>query len=301
MPRNPDLKRIISRVTWGVTKTVAGLILYQVALGAAVATTGGGKSSRTATEAIKNADEISDALFVALNPDQWQSAWQNLRRRGFINSVRGKQYEGAITKLGLEKLQREIKIYQEDRPWDKRIYLITYDIEEEDKDLRNDLRKYLKEIGCVPLQKSTYLTVYNPRGLLRKWAGRRIRIGDILVSDLGPDGSFGDRPLQELIADAYQLSRLNLQYGGFLNEFPAGSKRDSVKKQQAFFSFNSILAQDPQLPFELLPDWWLGDKAFRLYRRIVGDASKLISVSRRPDPERRVEGERSRPSLEPEI
>ena len=219
MARNPDVGRTLSRITWGVTKTITGLILYQVALGVAVATTSGGKSSRTASEAIKNADEISDSLFVTLNPDQWQNAWQNLRRRGLINSIRGKRYEALITKRGLEKLAKGIPVYREERPWDKRIYLITYDIEEEDRDLRNDLRKYLKQIDCVPLQKSTYLAVYNPRGLLRSWLGRKMRTGDILVSDLGPDGSLGDRPLQELAADAYQLTRLSLDYGGFLQEF----------------------------------------------------------------------------------
>ncbi len=273
MARNPDLKRTISRITWGVTKTLTGLILYQVALGVAVATTGGGKSSRTAGEAIKNADVISDSLFIALNPDQWQSAYQNLRRRGLINSIKGKNYEVLITKRGLKKLGEEIPVYQEDRPWDKRIYLITYDIEEEDKELRNDLRKYLKEIGCAQLQKSTYLAVYNPRGLLRKWVGRRMRTGDILVSDLGPDGSLGDRPLQELVADAYRLTKLNLDYGGFLEEFSQADKDSQLQKQQAFFRYSGILAQDPQLPFELLPDWWLGDKAFRLYRRLVGNFS----------------------------
>lgn len=279
MPRNPDLKRTISRVTWGVTKTVAGLILYQVALGVAVATTGGGKSSRTAGEAIKNADAISDSLFVALDPDQWQSAWQNLRRRGLVNSIKGKQYEGLITERGLKRLQQEIPVYQEDRPWDRRIYLITYDIEEEDKDLRNDLRKYLKEIGCAELQKSTYLAVYNPRGLLRTWLGRRMRTGDVLVSDLGPDGSLGDRPLVELVADAFRLSKLNLDYGGFLAEFSQVDENNQLQKQQAFFRYTSILADDPQLPFELLPDWWLGDKAFRLFHQLVGDPLQFTSVN----------------------
>lgn len=274
MGRNPDVGRTISRITWGVTKTITGLLLYQVALGVAVATTGGGKTSRTAGKAIENADSISDSLFVALNPDQWQNAWQNLRRRGLINSIRGKRYEALITKRGLEKLTKEIPGYREDRPWDKRIYLITYDIEEEDRDLRNELREYLKEIDCVPLQKSTYLTVYNPRGLLRQWVGRRMRIGDILVSDLGPDGSLGDRPLQELVADAYQLTRLNLDYDGFLGEFSQIDEPSQLRKQQAFFRYSGILSQDPQLPFELLPDWWLGDKAFRLYRRLVGNISQ---------------------------
>lgn len=281
MPRNPDLTRTINKITWGVTKTLAGLLLYEIALGVAITTTSGSKSARTVKKAARRADEISDSLFVSLDPDQWQSAWQNLRRRGLINSIKGKQYEASITKRGLEKLEQEIPVYQENRPWDKRIYLITYDIAEEDKGLRNSLREYLKEIGGAQLQKSTYLTVYNPRGLLREWLRGELRSGDILVSDLGPDGSLGDRPLTELIAEGYQLTNLNAEYAKFLEEFSRTDKTIQLRKQQAFFCYSSILAQDPQLPFELLPDWWLGDKAFRLYRRIVGDLSQISTATER--------------------
>lgn len=280
MPRNPDLARTISKITWGVTKTLAGLLLYEIALGVAIATTSGSKSAGTVKKATRRADELSDSLFVSLDPDQWQSAWQNLRRRGLINSIKGKQYEASITKRGLKKLEQDIPVYQQYRPWDKRIYLITYDIAEEDKDLRNSLRGYLKEIGCAQLQKSTYLAVYNPRGLLREWLGGKLRSGDILASDLGPDGSLGDRPLTELIAEGYQLAKLNSEYAKFLEEFSRTDKTNQVRKQQAFFCYTSILAHDPQLPFELLPDWWLGDKAFRLYRRIVGDLSQISAATK---------------------
>lgn len=271
MPRNPDLTRTISRITWGVARTLSGLLLYQLALGIAVAGTSGSKSSTTAGKALQEADELADSLFAAFNPDQLQSAFQNLRRRGLINSIKGKRYEAMITKKGLKRLSEEIPVYNEERLWDKRIYLVTYDIEEEDKRLRDDLARYLKKIGAAMLQKSTYMSVYNPRGLLRTWLRNRLRSGDILVSDLGPDGSLGDRPLGELVADAYQLPRLNSEYAGFLEEFPISPKDDPDKKQRAFFSFHSILEQDPQLPFELLPDWWQGDKAYRRYRQIVGD------------------------------
>jgi DNA-binding transcriptional regulator PaaX len=256
------------------------LLLYQIALGVSIMTMSGGRSARTVRKAVRRADDMSDSLFLALDPDQWQSAWQNLRRRGLINSIKGKQYEASITKRGLKKLEQEIPVYQEHRPWDKRIYLITYDIAEENKDLRNSLREYLKEIGCAQLQKSTYLTVYNPRGLLREWLGGKLRNGDILVSDLGPDGSLGDRPLTELTAEGYRLEKLNTEYAKFLEEFSRSDKANQLRKQQAFFCYSSILAHDPQLPFELLPDWWLGDKAYRLYRRIVGDVSSFASTGK---------------------
>lgn len=269
MSRNPDIGRTISRTTWGVTKSLSELLLCQIAFGLAALTTTGGKNSRTAGNIIYNAGEIGEDLVKYFDPEQMQSAFQNLRRKGLIESVKGKLYEAKITKQGLDKLNEITPAYKEDRPWDKRIYLINYDIKETSKNIRDKLRRYLLEIGCVQLQKSTYLTIYNPHGLLKTWIEGYLRSGEILVSDLGSDGSLGDKPLEEIIIEVYGLNQLNAKYADFLHNYPLSSAQNSAVKAQAVFCYQSILQKDPQLPFELLPDWWLGDKAWRRYRNII--------------------------------
>lgn len=269
--RNPDIGRTINRVTWGVTKNLSELLLCQIAFGLAALTTTGGKNSRTAGRIIYNAGEIGEELVKFFDPEQMQSAFQNLRRKGLIESVEGKLYEAKITELGLKKLEEKMPAYKDNRPWDKRIYLVNYDIEEVNKGLRQKLRKYLLSIGCVQLQKSTYLTIFNPRGLLKTWIQDYLQSGEILVSDLGPNGSMGDKPLNEIVIEAYGLNQLNAEYSSFLDNYPPSAKNNSATKTQAIFCYQSILQKDPQLPFELLPDWWFGDKAWRRYRKIISN------------------------------
>lgn len=271
MSKNRELRRLVNKISWGVVETLSGLILYQLALGIAIATTSGGKSSRTASKSIEEADLLSDRLMVEFSPDKLRSAFYQLKRKGLINTIKGKRYEGEVTECGLKKLQQELSDYREERPWDKRVYLVTYDIEEKDWRLRKQLYRYLRQIGCAPLQKSTFISVYNPRGLIQIWRKNHPIFGDILVSDLGPDGALGDRPLPDIVREAYELDRINIKYGEFLRNYPESSKNNSEQRQAAFFSYNAILREDPQLPFELLFDDWLGDRAYRRYRKIVGD------------------------------
>lgn len=272
MGRSIELKRLASRVSWGFVETLSGLLLYQFALGVSLATTTGGKRSGTVSQALEETDQLSDQLFTTFDPSQIKSAFYHLKRKGLIKTIKSKRYEAKITKRGLNQLEQELPQYQEERPWDKRVYLINYDIEEEDSNTRKNLYQFLHEIKCAPLQRSTFLSVYNPRGLLKLWRKDHIPLGDILVSDLGPDGALGERPLEDLVADAYQLTKINIQYAGFLKEFSYSPKNQPAQLLQAFFSFNAILKQDPQLPFELLPNDWLGDRAYQRYRKILGDS-----------------------------
>lgn len=262
---------MVNKISWGVAETLSGLILYQLALGVAIATTSGGKSSKTANKAIEEADLLSDRLMVEFSPDKLRSVFYQLKRKGLINTIKGKRYEAEVTKRGLKKLQQELSQYQEERSWDKRVYLATYDIEEKDRRSRKELFRFLRQIGCAPLQKSTFISVYNPRGLIQTWRKEHPIYGDILVSDLGPDGALGDRPLPDIVRDAYGLDRINIEYGQFLRDYPKSSRNNPEKRQAAFFSYNAVLRQDPQLPFELLFDDWLGDRAYRRYREIMGN------------------------------
>lgn len=268
MGANLELKRAISRLTWGTIDTLGILFLHQLALGTAYVTTPG-RSSGAISSAMSKADLWSDELVSSFERAQLKDCWENLKRKGLIESIKGKRYEIQITKLGIEKLKSKIPTYRTKRPWDKRIYLVNYDIAEKERQLRDRLRDYLKEIGCGSLQKSTYISVYNPRGLLRPWIMEHYLAGEVLVSDLGPDGSLGDKSVTEIIAKAYELDVLNAKYSSFLDGFLGVKDLNNISKNQLAFQFLSILKEDPQLPFELLPDWWVGDRAYRKYKTVI--------------------------------
>ena len=118
----------------------------------------------------------------------------------------------------------------------------------------------MKKLGCGLLQNSVWLTPYNPKNTLRDFIEEKNLSGAIIVSDIGKDGSIGEENIDELIRRVYRLNELNLRYKELINLI----EEKKLNKIQAKFQYLNILQDDPQLPFEILPSDWLGDKAFYL-------------------------------------
>ncbi len=115
------------------------------------------------------------------------------------------------------------------------------------------------------LQKSVWITPYNPTKLLEKFMEEKGLNDLILISSLGKDGTVGNKDLSDLLVDVYKLRELNEEY----KEFIFKTKENKSTKEQLIFHYLNILAKDPQLPFPLLPEWWTGDKTYRYFRKIT--------------------------------
>lgn len=260
--KKTQLKRVVLRSTEGFLSTVSDLVLFQIFLiGSSV---GKGNTSRD----IYRMFNESSAALDEINYHTFREAFYRLKRKGLLETVKEEVYfKPQLTKQGLKKLRELIPTYNKKRPWDKRIYLITYDVAEERRFDRDMLRKTLKIIGCAYLQNSVWLTPYNPRGVLESFVEEHDLHGSIIVSDTGTDGAVGEQSLKELIRKVYYLDDLNERYKNFLREFSKTKKKVSVDAVAGCYL--SILKDDPQLPFELLPANWLGDEANELSEGFV--------------------------------
>lgn len=203
-------------------------------------------------------DEKVGADFEKVNYETIKRAFNYLRRKGLIQFSKEKKSLPKITEAGKKKLNSILPRYDDRRIWDGRIYMITYDLPIKKNKERNYLRVFLRKIGCGLLQKSVWITPYNPTQLLEEFVKERDLEDLILVSSLGKDGTIGGMELPDLIERVYQLSRTNREYLEFIND----AQKGKTSKDQLVFRYLSILSGDPQLPFALLPDWWVGDKAY---------------------------------------
>lgn len=238
----------------GLLSTVTDLLLLQFyLLGASV---GKSKTSRGAhmvvDEAMKELEKV--------NYQTLKQSLSDLKRNGLIRSLQ----ELKMTQLGEQRLKSLLPVYRRQRTWDKTIYLITYDIQETRRLYRNHLRKVLSQWGAAPLQASVWLTVYNPQKLLKKFSLTPGFAGEIIVSCVGKDGYIGEEKLEELIYRIYHLDKINQRYKSFIDKYQAGQDR-----LNAAVSYLSILKDDPQLPFDLLADDWVGDKAYLTYQKLL--------------------------------
>ena len=88
--------------------------------------------------------------------------------------------------------------------------------------------------------------------------------GTIIVSNLGQGGSIGEEDIHAMIIRVYELEDLNDRYKDWLDE-----TRSMRIDQLSLVHFLSILKEDPQLPFTLLPTWWKGDEVYLKVKHLL--------------------------------
>ena len=249
-----------SRLTNGLFNSAADLMLWYVGLvGGSVGKT---HTSRGAYKSLTEADEFLQEV----NHDTLRGAWQYLKRQGLVETLkRDVFYEPVITAAAEKRLQSLVPVYRKHRPWDKRIYIITYDIPEERSESRDLLRAQLKTLGAASLQQSVWICPYNLESVLNNFVQENSIEGTIIISDTGTDGGIGGETIENLIIRVYDLELLNERYREFLDMV---KKKESSRTSLAVL-YLSILKDDPQLPFKLLPYWWLGDDAHKAYRKLI--------------------------------
>lgn len=211
----------------------------------------------------------ADHYLYQVNYDVIKNALKMARRNGWIKA-RQRNAPPEITEEGKRRLAGVIPQYDEKRTWDGRMHLVTYDIPEKRKVDRELLREYLKRIGCAMLQESVWITPYNPIDLVRSFVDEKELSGTVIVSDMGKDGAVGEEDLRSLLVRIYNLERLNERYEEWFSSIGELDYIDHF----ALIRYLAILADDPQLPFPLLPPWWKGDKSNALV------TSQLLSVSK---------------------
>ncbi|MEK7577129.1 MAG: hypothetical protein AAB492_00740 [Patescibacteria group bacterium] len=208
----------------------------------------------------------ADKFLDQVNYEVFKNAIQTARKRGWIKIIR----RGALPEITIEgkrRLEAILPHYDENRVWDGRMYLVTYDIPEKKSSDRYLLREYLRVIGCGLLQESVWITPYNPIDTLRGFVEQHGLKGNIIVSDMGKDGSIGEEDVRAMIVRVYKLEELNDRYVTWMHDQGDGD-------QFSIVSYLAILKDDPQLPFSLLPPWWKGDSA---YKRVKSTLKKVVN------------------------
>lgn len=253
-----ELKKSIFKISEGIFGELVDIILWEIAFLGASSVNFSRQTWRARVEA--------DKFLGQVNFDTIKNAIANARQKGFIKKANHKRAWPEITEQGKKRLAEIVPHYDIKRVWDGRVYLITYDIPEKKKNSRELLRAFLRRLGCGMVQESVWLTPYNPKEVLKEFIEERNLAGNILISDIGEDGSVGEKDLKTLIARIYNLTELNDQYKEFIDKYKDRKNKDKI---QITFTYLSILRKDPQLPFSLLPHNWVGEKAYHLFKRIT--------------------------------
>jgi phenylacetic acid degradation operon negative regulatory protein len=190
---------------------------------------------------------------------------KSLKRALYDLTSHGYHRRWKITDQAYRRLRELTPVYQRDRPWDGSFFLVIFDIPENLKRSRDRLRNALGEAHCGMIQKSVWVGMEDPAPALHDVVSWNELEDFVLVSKIGRDGYLSEEKINSILQKAFKLDQLNLHYKAFLDD--AASKK--YQPTDLALRYLGILKRDPQLPFELLPDGWLGDRAFSAYRDTV--------------------------------
>jgi phenylacetic acid degradation operon negative regulatory protein len=212
-----------------------------------------------------------------------RSTLSRMSQKGWLESRKVGRYSFYAQTPKLLKLLEEgaQRIFQPRcDPWDGRWYLLTYSIPESKRHLRRRLRKRLLWLGFGTLNQATWIS---PRDL-------RVEVEQVLDAlhacpyvEFFTAEHLGFSSAKEIVARCWDLKRLNDYYAAFIarydplfQEFQARLVAgDSLEPQECFVQrfmliheYRSSPYVDPNLPLELLPDDWLGERATRLFQQV---------------------------------
>ena len=167
-----------------------------------------------------------------------------------------------VTKKGQERLNLILPEYEKQKKWDKKWYIVTYDIPESKKYLRNILRDNLKRLKFGQLHKSLWISPYNFLGDIEKIL-MTYKMEDYVV--LAISEKLGREPSSELARRIWGLDKINDDYEIYIKDI----KFKKLSKKEAIFKYLIILNSDPQLPKEILFDGWKGEEANKIYKKFI--------------------------------
>jgi len=251
-----DIHKIVLQATEGLAQTTTDTLLFLFFL------YGTSFGKRGSLGVYRSFEEAQSAL-GELNYQTIKRAINTLTHNKWITrSPKRSVIELEITKLGKERINAILPTYKHKRPWDGHVYLISYDISQRANSTRNLLREYIRRTGGALLQESLWINPYNPKQLLEDFTQSHHIEGSILISKLGRDGAIGNESLLDLIKRVYHLPQLAKRYKEFNQVYQKDTSPSPVTLAFAYFS---ILQDDPQLPYELLPKNFPAQKAYILF------------------------------------
>ncbi len=200
-----------------------------------------------------------------------------LKREGLITSSNRGSYE--FSQETILKFETAIKRVKEWRfgHWDGKWRIVIYNFKEDNKALRNKVRRELQWLGFGSLASSTWISPNPLESVVNEMIEKYWKDGGKVYLFIA---SFPQDP-QMIIKTCWNLTEIELRYKNFIGKWiKLAENADKLSPAEAFVNKITILHEyrkflhiDPGLPQELLPPNWIGYEAYKLFKKIYDDLS----------------------------
>ncbi len=167
---------------------------------------------------------------------------------------------------------------RKDTSWDGTWNIVTYTIPEEDRKLRDTLRRELIWMGYGALSGATMISPYDLTGEVTELAERLGVVERIQIFQARQQGPVDSK---KIVSSCWDLDKIHEMYSVFLDKYQPRYE-DWVKKIEnngdvepgdyfverflLIHEYRKLPFYDPDLPEELLPEDWLRPKAAALFQ-----------------------------------
>lgn len=212
-----------------------------------------------------------------------RSALSRMTKKGWLRQEkRGRKYYYYLTERSIQLTaarSENFPLYSKRTPnqWDGNWDVVVYSVPEEQRKMRYKLQRELRMLGFGSLNNGTWVTPYD-RFTKLETATRILGLeGNIECFRAKHLGFTSDR---EIVNQCWDMEKINTAYSQFLDKYESQlrtflSNRENgiylsdqecfVKHISLFADYTDIVDIDPELPWELLPSVWHGEKAARVY------------------------------------
>lgn len=223
------------------------------------------------------------ALFRDYKKDSVYGAVHKLLTVGDIEKIqkRGVPYL-RLTSKGTRRLVEDVPVASlAKKRWDGQWRIVVFDIQERRRTLRNQFRKKLLSLGFGQWQKSVYITHLDVAHEVNQFleSKKLTPFCEVLVASRIGGGD--DRHLAQTV---WKLDELGDRYADFIDRCQLVIKElreEKVSEKEiadVWNEYKQLLFDDPNLPPELLPDYWPAGEAQNLFTQICSNLGRSSHV-----------------------
>lgn len=193
---------------------------------------------------------------------------KKLAKDGYISEIEKAEIPTyKLTKKGFQEVVLTFPVFRfTQEEWDKTWRILSYEIPEKKRELRDRLRREVSSWGLGPWHRSFWLTPHPIIPYLKELISQEEKA---YIQAFESTHVFGDQNI--LIEKVWSTSILEKKYRKlFMKWHEVLSKEDEkVKKMKIIVAdYIDIIKTDPGLPKELIGSKWIGFEAINLFKEI---------------------------------
>lgn len=179
-----------------------------------------------------------------------------------------KENQYKLTDKGFAELSLEFPFFRFlKEKWDGKWRIISYEIPEKKREIRDRLRREMQGWGLGPWHRSFWLTPHPILNILKDLVSQKEE--EKLIQAFEADHAFGDREI--LIEKVWGKSNLDKSYRELFklwHEILSSSDEKLDKFKKVIAQYIGLLRQDPGLPKELIGESWIGFEGWNIFKEI---------------------------------